>query len=211
MIKTYAVGDLQTNCHFLIDEETLECAVIDPGAEPDRLIEQIRSQKLKVTLVINTHGHGDHIGANGEIRDRYQCKILIHRLDARMLANPEQNLSSSFYPAGIKSPSANTMLEDGGIITLGKYQLKVIHTPGHTPGSICLEGDDFVFTGDTLFCGSVGRWDLPGGDAQMLKNSVKRLSRLPPSLKIYPGHGPSCVMKDELRHNPFFTDMSLYD
>ena len=209
MIKTLAVGDLQTNCHILIDEKTSECIIIDPGADYYRIIEELKG--LSVGYIVNTHGHGDHIGANSKLKEKYSCQILIHSLDAGMLVSPEENLSSSFYPVGVKSFKADRLLEDGNEIACGKYTLKVLHTPGHTPGGICLLGEGFIFTGDTLFCGSVGRWDLPGGDGNALRNSVNKLSRFPPEIKIYPGHGPACVLKDEIKHNPFLTDPSLYD
>jgi len=209
VIKTLAVGDLQTNCHLLIDEEARECVVIDPGAEPLRIIEAIGSNK--VTCIVNTHGHDDHIGANAKLKAKYSCPICVHRLDAPMLTDPNQNLSSSFFLAGLKSPAAGRLLEEGDEITCGKFKLKVLHTPGHTPGSICLISGGFIFTGDTLFCGSVGRWDLPGGNATELKKSIGKLALLPDSLKIYSGHGDSSVLKEELAHNPFFTDSTLYE
>lgn len=209
MIKTLTVGELQTNCYILIHEKLNECIIIDPGAEADNIINEIH--KLKVKYIINTHCHADHIGAIPDLIKKFDCQIALHRQDLRLLSDPVLNLSATFSPANQEKISASRILEEGDKIKIGDYLLKVLHTPGHTPGSICLLADGFIFTGDTLFCGSVGRWDLPGGDVEALKSSIKKLSRLERKLKIYPGHGPSCNLSDELTHNPYFTESSLYD
>lgn len=192
MIRTVRVGSLQTNCYILTDERLKVCVIIDPGDEAGRIAGEIGSTAVK--CIINTHGHADHIEANSLLKKKFSCPVLIHRLDAPML-----------------SFAADKFIEDGEKISVGKLTLKIMHTPGHTPGSICLLCEGFMFTGDTLFCGSVGRWDMPGGDGQTLRESIKKLSRISGAVEIYPGHGPSCSMKDELLHNPFLSDFSLYE
>ncbi|MBC7325719.1 MAG: MBL fold metallo-hydrolase [Moorella sp. (in: Bacteria)] len=204
-LKTLVVGPLGTNCYLVGCQETGEGAVIDPGAEGERILAAAREAGLKIRYIINTHGHIDHIGANGQVKDATGALILIHRDDAPCLTEPGRNLST-FMGAGISSPGADRLLLEGDTITIGRtINLKVIHTPGHTPGGICLQGESLVFTGDTLFAGSIGRIDFPGGSFSQLINSVKeKLFILDDNLKIYPGHGPASTIGAERADNPFF-------
>ena len=222
-VKSLTVGELGVNCYFIIDDDTGKTFIVDPGAEPERILSEAKRCNLKIDAIINTHGHADHIAGNSHIKS--QCKgdlsIYIHQQDAPMLTDPEINLSAGLYFPGrqnVVSPPADVFLKDGDIITLNdKIKLEVIHTPGHTDGSICLVcrlglpgrvglhgGEEYVLTGDTLFCGSVGRWDLPGGDEAALMNSLKKLRILPKSMPVLPGHGPESTIADELKNNPFF-------
>lgn len=205
IIKTITLGGLETNCYLVLNEDSGDCLVVDPAAEPERVIAALKTLNRngggpKVTGIVNTHGHADHIGANARIKKEFSCPVYVHRLDAPLLVSPAQNLSASLYFEEIKSPAADVLVEEGDVLP---NNLKVIHTPGHTPGSICLVGDSFVLSGDTLFCGSVGRWDLLGGDERTLMQSLKKLTKLPAHFIFYPGHGPSCTIGNELKHNPF--------
>ncbi|MCD5390691.1 MBL fold metallo-hydrolase [candidate division NPL-UPA2 bacterium] len=203
-IKSMVVGPLEANCYLVTDEETKEAIIIDPGAEGEKIRRLIEKGGLVPAYIVNTHGHIDHIGANGYLKEKLKdIKISIHPADAQMLINPLQNLAS-FAGEVNHSPQADLMLEDGYEINLGKLSLKVIHTPGHTPGGICLAIEGKVFTGDTLFAGSVGRTDLPGGSMDSLCRSIReKLLTLPDETIVYPGHGPLSTIGRERENNPF--------
>ena len=203
LIKSITVGPIQTNCYLLIDEKSKKCLVIDPGDEPERIIKEIQDNKLIPVGIVNTHGHYDHIGGNSRLKQLYKVPIYIHKLDADCLTTPSKNLSG-LLGLSEKSPSADIILEEGSVIDFEGNQLKVIHTPGHTKGGICIIGDGFVFTGDTLFCEFIGRWDLPGGNEQVLRKSLEKLKVLPDEYKIYPGHDNQCTIGGEKEHNPYF-------
>ena len=200
LIKKIVVGGLETNCYIFADCDNKETALIDPGSDGEGIINsEIKKNGLKLKCIINTHGHGDHISSNG----KFKVPIYIHKLDADFLGNSELNLSAAFGFA-IKSPPASRFLEDGNIIEVGDFKLRVIHTPGHTPGSISLFTDGVVFTGDTLFMGGVGRTDFPYGSTEQLLNSIKyKLFTLDERTVIYPGHGPPSTIEKEKRENYF--------
>ncbi|KYH32358.1 MBL fold metallo-hydrolase [Neomoorella mulderi] len=205
-LKTLVVGPIGTNCYLVGCQETKEGAVIDPGAEGERILAAAREAGLKIRYIINTHGHIDHIGANGAIKNATGAAILIHRDDAPFLTEPGRNLSV-LMGTRVSSPGADRLLQEGDTITIGRtITLTVIHTPGHTPGGICLQGEGLIFTGDTLFAGSIGRTDFPGGSFNQLLNSIKeKLFVLDDELEIYPGHGPASTIGAERADNPFFT------
>ncbi len=172
-IKTLTVGPIQANCYILGCEETLEAIVIDPGDEADRILHALAESNLTARFIIDTHGHFDHVGANKRLKEVTGAPIFIHSLDAPMLSQ----LSSSAAAWGLaadNSPGPDRELSDGDEVTFCNTDLKVIHTPGHTPGGISLYADDFVFVGDTLFAGSIGRTDFPGGSFQALKESIQQ-------------------------------------
>lgn len=198
IIKKIVVGALETNCYIFADADVNEAALIDPGSDGDDIIKsEIERHGLKVKCIINTHGHGDHISSNG----KFKVPVYIHKLDADFLGNSELNLSAAFGIT-IKSPPASHLLKDGDIIEVGSFKLKVIHTPGHTPGSISLLNDDVVFTGDTLFMGGIGRTDFPYGSNEQLIDSIKyKLLTLDEKTIIYPGHGSSSTIGMEKREN----------
>jgi glyoxylase-like metal-dependent hydrolase (beta-lactamase superfamily II) len=198
MIKQIVVGSLETNCYIFADLDTSDAVLIDPGSNgEERIRSELGNHGLKLKCIINTHGHGDHISSNR----RFEAPIYIHRLDADFLENSELNLSATFGLT-IKSPPASRLLEEGDIIKIGNLELKVIHTPGHTPGSICLLTNGAVFTGDTLFMGGVGRTDFPYGSEEQLINSTKqKLLILEDETVIYPGHGPMSTIGKEKNEN----------
>ena len=203
IIKSMAVGPIQANCYIIGCKETLEGAVIDPGGEAGRILTAISDTRITLKYIINTHGHFDHVGANKPLKEATGVPILIHSLDAPMLGQ----LSSSAASWGLSaenSPAADRFLEDGDTISFGNITLQVIHTPGHTPGGVSLFTDGCVFVGDTLFAGSVGRTDFPGGDAGILKASIQnRLFVLGDDVKVFPGHMGTSTIGEERRHNPF--------
>ena len=204
MLKIFTVGPMEANCYILYNPDKREGLIIDPGAEGSRLIKFIKQEKISINYIINTHGHPDHIGANRKIKEHTNAPILIHQYDAPMLAK-SGGVLSLIFPVESSSPPADTFIKDGDLIECAGMKLKVLHTPGHTPGGISLLIDDSIFTGDTLFSGSIGRSDLPGGSEEVLLNSIKKILSLDENLIIYPGHGPSTTVSEELHSNPFIT------
>ncbi len=204
LVRCLTVGPMMSNCYLVWCEETREALVIDPGADGRRILAEIRKELLEVRYIVNTHGHADHIGANREVKEATGAQLLIHAEDAPMLTSPNMNLSL-YLGVPVKGPAADRLLQDGEEIAVGKgVFLRVIHTPGHTRGSICLQGEGVIFTGDTLFAGSVGRTDFPGGSYKELLASIKeKLLCYEDSYVIYPGHGPSSTLEYERKHNPF--------
>lgn len=195
------VGPMEVNCYIVYDPFTREACVIDPGSDGAKIKKAAGKEGLKIGFIINTHGHGDHIGANGDLG----VPIYIHRLDAGFLRDPKKNLSAFFF-FSIKSPEASRLLEDGDSVKLGSASLGVLHTPGHTPGSISLVSGGAVFTGDTLFRECVGRTDFEYGDEGTLMKSIhEKLMPLGDETAIYPGHGEASTIGHERESNPFLT------
>lgn len=190
---------MEVNCYILGCDRTKEAVIIDPGADCDKIKNRLEEMKVSAKYILNTHGHGDHIGVN----EKFGLPVLIHQLDAPFLKNSIKNLSAMFG-FNVSSPNANRLLEDRDIVKVGNLSLEIIHTPGHTPGSISIKCDNIVFTGDTLFCEGVGRTDLPYASEKDLFNSIReKLLILPDSTRIYPGHGPASTIGHERKHNPF--------
>ena len=203
IIKEMAVGALMANCIILGCEKTGEAAVIDPGDETERILLSLADSKLKLKYIINTHGHFDHVGGNKKMKEATGADILIHLLDAPMLSRLSSDATLFGFSAE-NSPPPDRTLEDNDTISFGEIRLKVIHTPGHSPGGISLYTDSKLFVGDTLFAGSIGRSDLPGGDFNTLISSIKnRLFELGDDVKVFPGHGPNTTIGKEKLSNPF--------
>ena len=201
--QTVIVGPLETNCYLVFCEETRECAIVDPGAEPDQIFLEISGLDLKPVLLLNTHGHLDHIGANRDMKDHYGIPLLIHASDKALLGSAQIN-ALRFWLNAKDSPPADGFLEDGQEVRLGRSALRVIHTPGHTPGSVCFLSEGFLLSGDTLFCEGVGRTDLPGGSARHLEESIRtKILTLRDDLDVLPGHGPHTTVGQERSNNPF--------
>ncbi|MEW6608197.1 MAG: MBL fold metallo-hydrolase [bacterium] len=199
-IHKLVVGFMESNCYIL--EDGNEAIVIDPGGDAYLILDKLNELKTKLIYIINTHGHIDHIAGNNELKNATGAKILIHKNDAVMLTDSSSNLSAFFYEPIITS--ADRLLENGEFIETGHLKLKVIHTPGHTQGGICLPGDKFIFTGDTLFAGGIGRTDFPGGDYKTLIDSINQhLLILKDETIIYPGHGNISTIGEERKTNPF--------
>lgn len=197
------VGPLETNCYLIYCEETLECAVMDPGAEPEKIIRAINELNLKPVVLINTHGHVDHVGANKDIKEKYDIPLLMHSADVPMLKNILQSGLGLLLGAK-SSPLPDRLLLEGDEIKIGTSSLQTIYTPGHSPGCLCFLRDDLLFSGDTLFCGGVGRTDLPGGSWEKMMDSIKnKVLILPDKTIVLPGHGPHTTVGQERAMNPF--------
>lgn len=180
-------------------------AVIDPGGSPELILSVLYGLTARVRYIINTHGHVDHIVANRQLKRRTGADICIHRADSEMLIDARKNFSD-LLAVPITSPPADRFLGEGDVVRVGELKLQVIHTPGHSPGGISLVCDGLVFTGDTLFAGSIGRWDFPGASYNLLLASVRnKLLVLDEEMIVYPGHGPISTIGTEKRENPFFT------
>lgn len=203
IIKELVVGPLMANCFICGCSKTKEAVVIDPGGDADTILLSLADSKLKVKYIINTHGHFDHVSANGKMKDATGADILIHPLDAPMLEKLSSN--AAFFGVSVEnSPPCDQTLEEGDTVSFGDITLKVIHTPGHTPGGISLYTNGIVFVGDTLFAGSIGRTDFPGGDFNTLISSIKtKLFNMEDDIRVFSGHGPETSIGVEKRHNPF--------
>ncbi|NLZ51927.1 MAG: MBL fold metallo-hydrolase [Thermoanaerobacteraceae bacterium] len=202
-LKYLQVGHLAANCYIIADEKSKDAAIIDPGGDADKIMKIITQENLTVKYIFLTHGHGDHIEALREIKDATNAKVAIHDKDAPMLCSPKHNLSV-FFGKGFTQPSADIKLTGNEKFKLGDLVLKIIHTPGHTPGGISIQVDNMVFTGDTLFAGSIGRTDFPGGSFDELIASIKdKLLILEDDTKIFPGHGEPSTIGYEKNMNPF--------
>ena len=201
-IQSFAVMPFDENC-YVVSDETGEGVVIDPGGMAKQILSYIREAKLSIKAVLDTHGHCDHIGANDEIRDETGAPLYIHKEDAAMISDMKLNLSA-FMGFRVISRPAEHLLSEGDRISFGQTELEVIHTPGHTKGGVCFVGEGVAFTGDTLFAGSIGRSDFPGGsEVELIGNIKKKLLVLPDETKVYSGHGPSSEIGWERQCNPF--------
>jgi hydroxyacylglutathione hydrolase len=201
------LGAYQTNCYVLRSGETAtDCLIVDPGLEAGDLLDFLHQHELNPVAVVLTHGHIDHMAGVAALRQEYpDTKVYIHKLDAEMLIEPRHNLSA-LVGVMFKTEPADVLIQDKSTVEEAGIKLDVLHTPGHTPGGICLYSKDegVVFTNDTLFADSIGRSDFPGGSvAQLLSNIKDRLFTLPDDTKVYPGHGPETTIAHEKAHNPF--------
>ena len=211
IIHQMALGPIQANCFILGCEQTRQAVVIDPGDDSDRILTRLAGDGLTVAHIVNTHGHFDHVGANKRLKEVTGADILIHRADAAMLSQLSAT-AAAWGLAAENSPPADRLLEDGDRIVFGTHELKVLHTPGHTPGGICLYTEyeqagtpkKAVFVGDTLFAGSIGRTDFPGGSFDTLISSIRnQLFNLADEVAVYPGHMGTTTIGGERRSNPF--------
>lgn len=200
-LKRIGTGMLSSNCYITGDGG--EGAIIDPGAASQDIMDIVVREKLDVKFIILTHVHLDHIVSMEEVRQKLGAKVLVHEQDAKSLSDPWYNGAALF---GLKTSfrDADVLLKDGDILMVGGVKLEIIHTPGHTPGGICIKAENCLFTGDTLFRLSVGRTDLGNGDAGRLLDSLQnKLMKLDDDLVIYPGHGASSTIGYERRNNPY--------
>jgi len=197
------IGSYQTNCYLVADEETKTAFIIDPAGDLEQIKNLIDEKAYDLKYIILTHGHGDHIGAVEGLKEAYDAVLLIHEEDAEMLRDHQLNLT---FRMGEKIEiEADQTFRDGETLMVGSLELKFIHTPGHSKGSSCILVEDALFSGDTLFFNSIGRTDLYGGDGRKIIESIKnKLLILPEETKVYPGHGQSTTIKNELKKNPFF-------
>ena len=202
IIKSFTIGLYQTNSYVITDESTKQSAIIDPAGASESLDDYIEDNCLCVKYIIFTHGHFDHIAGAFHYSQKYKPGILIHVDDSACLTDENANFT---YPAyyDFIPVKPTTLLHDNDVITLGDSKIRVISTPGHTPGGICLLCGDLLVSGDTLFYRSIGRTDFKGGSFSVLKNSVLKLYKLPDNTIVYPGHGCSTILGEEKAENPF--------
>ena len=194
MLKVYAMalGDYQTNCYIIHDETSKTCCVIDPGYDADTILDKLDSLGLTLEAILLTHGHFDHVGAVKELAAETSCDVYIHPEDLSM--PPMMTAGPLYYT---KTYAEGTQLKLAGL------EVTVLHTPGHTPGSVCLLVENTIFSGDTLFQGSCGRTDLPGGNWAAITKSLKRLAALEGNFWVFSGHGGSTTLRDEKKYNPY--------
>ncbi|MDR3586508.1 MAG: MBL fold metallo-hydrolase [Desulfosporosinus sp.] len=204
MIEGRALGALGANCYLYACMESKKAVIIDPGADGKKIYRWVSEKGLKVDYILLTHGHVDHIGAVDELRALLGDVLVgIHAGDAEMLTDAKKNLSS-FVGSNIVLQSADFLLQDGQELSIGKQLLKVISTPGHSPGCVCFLSAEGLFSGDTLFAGSIGRTDFPGGSLDQLLQGVKeKLLILPEDTRVFPGHGEETSIGEEKRSNPY--------
>lgn len=206
IIKRLVVGPLEENSYIVGDEKTKDAVVIDPGDEGDRINDMIKDEGFKVSAIICTHAHFDHVGAVGDIKAATGAKILMHKDDVKTYGMArDQGAIWGFEVDDLPAPDG--FLDEGDEVKVGGLSFKVLHTPGHSPGGICLYGEGIVITGDTIFQGSVGRTDFPGGSYERLKESFVRLLELPDDTKVYSGHGPETSIGRERSENFFVGEL----
>ena len=204
-IQRISVGPLETNCFLVVEPDSKEALLIDPGAEAERILDTLEQAGGRLVGIVLTHAHGDHIGAVREVKARTGAPILVHRLEADWLTDPEKNLSA-LLGLPLSSPEADRLLEEGDTVTVGAERLRVLHTPGHSPGGLSLHRDGILLCGDLLFFESVGRCDLPGGNLKTLTDSIRaKVYTLPDDTVLYPGHGDVTTVGHEKHHNAFVT------
>lgn len=206
IVKQFEVGNFNIFSYLVGDEQTRECLYIDPASQCDMLVKQAESLGLTVKYIVNTHCHIDHVMGNGEMIGKTGAKVLIHEADAEGMEERDPNILAMFRAQN--PPPPDILVKDGDLIKVGNVGLKVIHAPGHTPGGMCLYIEGMVFTGDSLFVGSIGRTDLPGGNYSELESSISnRLYTLPADTIVYPGHNyghiPTSTISQEMQFNAF--------
>lgn len=194
MLKVHVLplGSYQTNCYIIRDENSRSCCVVDPGYTPEVILDFLEDQGLTLEAILLTHGHFDHVGGVKELAAETGCKVYLHSAELSM---PPMMTAGPLY--------CTDTYADGDTLQLAGLTIGVIHTPGHTPGSVCLKCENTMISGDTLFAGSCGRTDLPGGDWATIRNSLRRLSAFQTNYLVLPGHGESTTLAEEKRYNPY--------
>lgn len=204
-IETMVLGDVRTNCYLLINEETKEALVVDPADRADVIVRKLIDEGLTLNAILLTHGHGDHILAVGDLKKQFGVKVYAAKAEEALLSDAAQNLSKALFGIAV-TVKPDILLEDGQEFEVAGIRLRMLHTPGHTPGGCCYYQAEkkILFSGDTLFCGSIGRTDFPGGSLSELVRSVKeKLLVLPEDVKVYPGHEEITTIGHEKRYNPY--------
>lgn len=202
-LLTAKVGGLQTNCYILSPDGSNDCVIIDPGGDPQRIIDAVQSADLRPRYILCTHGHADHTGGVALLHETFEAEFYLHSADIVYSTDPPSWLVMAL--GGFEEPpDPDAELEEESSLPLGSLEIELIRTPGHTPGSTCFKFEDMVFTGDTLFRESIGRYDLPGGDGEQEISSIReKLLILDDATRVFPGHGPSSTIEHERKSNPF--------
>jgi len=202
--RTLEIMPFGTNCYLVASEQTRDGLVIDPAGDAPRILSNIQELKLKIGLIVATHTHPDHIGALGQVAEYTRAGFAVHRAETEILKHHDFSQFTAFDRNFQPPPLPSGLLQDGDFLTVGDLQFRVLHTPGHSPGGICLAGYGVVFSGDALFNMGIGRTDLPGSDYNLLISSIRsKLLVLPDQTVVLPGHGPKTTIGQERRSNPF--------
>jgi len=193
------VGVLRTNCYIIYDESSGQGVIIDPGGEPSKIIKVLNKIDVEVKYIIATHGHFDHVLGVTALKEYTNSKFVIHKADIEIMEH-----SRIWAPQEWNPPEPDIILNTECTITVtDTLKLSILHTPGHTPGSICIHVDNKLFTGDTIFKGTIGRTDLPGGSPELILSSLEKIKKFPKNTIILPGHGPPTILEYELKYNPY--------
>jgi hydroxyacylglutathione hydrolase len=201
IIKNLVVGHLESNCFVIADEKTKEALLIDPGDEPDRILDLLTKNNLKLKYIVCTHAHFDHVGAIPELKTETGARIVIHYDELDIYKHTREQAAVLWGFELEPLPEPDMFVSEGDELEVGGLKFRILHTPGHSPGSICLYGEGIVITGDTLFAGTVGRTDLFGGNVQKLKSSFRKLMALGDEIRVFPGHGPQSTIGKERTDN----------
>lgn len=202
IIETIEDRFMGENTYLLGDESSGKCAIIDPGATLNDILSRVRNRNFTVEYIILTHGHADHIGTVKKLKEETNAKIVAHENERELLIDRKKNLSVRF-PCGPQEFEADVYVKDKDKLAIGDLKVTFIHTPGHTPGGMCVKVGNHMFTGDTLFAGSIGRTDFYGGDFKQMNKSLNKLANQDENIIIYPGHGPTSTIGKEKRMNPY--------
>ena len=208
-VETITLGSFATNCYLVWSDTSAAALLVDCAGDADDIIERAQGRGLTVSLIVTTHGHIDHVEALADLKRITGAPVAVHEMDAQMLSDAMIS-GAAMFGLSQRSVTPDRLLRGGETVGLSEAGLsfEVLHTPGHTPGSICLLGQGAFFSGDCLFAGGIGRVDLPGGDERAMLRSLERLAGLDRDLLVYPGHGPSTTIGAEIAHNPWLIELA---